>query len=137
MGAKTGWTHEYYYDGGKLLEVEWKDTANPTPQGFRLVYDAEGVAGIEFGGSVYAFVKDGLGNVATLVNNSGNISARYLYDAWGRCKVIDSSGNELTLANNATHPAILNPIRWKSQYLDQETRLVLDERPLVLSKINN
>ncbi len=46
--------------------------------------------------------------------------AKYVYDAWGNCQVLDKYGNAIT---DQTHVAHLNPIRWKSQYYDTDSGL--------------
>ena len=61
------------------------------------------------------------GNVVGLFTENA-IAAKYVYDAWGNCKVLDESGNEITAWDNA---AVLNPIRWKSRYYDADTGLYL------------
>ena len=61
------------------------------------------------------------GNVVGLFTENA-IAAKYVYDAWGNCKVLDESGNEITAWDNA---AVLNPIRWKSRYYDADTVLYL------------
>ncbi len=45
---------------------------------------------------------------------------KYLYDAWGNCKIVDSSGGDIT---NSDSVAQLNPFRWKSQYYDSDSKL--------------
>ena len=43
---------------------------------------------------------------------------KYKYDAWGKCKVLNTSGVEITDSNNI---GILNPFRYRSYYYDTET----------------
>ena len=45
---------------------------------------------------------------------------KYRYDAWGKCKVLNATGTEIT---DATHIGILNPFRYRSYYYDTETKL--------------
>ena len=40
---------------------------------------------------------------------------KYVYDAWGKCKVLNTSGVEIT---DDTHIGILNPFRYRSYYYD-------------------
>ena len=40
---------------------------------------------------------------------------KYRYDAWGKCKVLDATGAEIT---DNTHIGILNPFRYRSYYFD-------------------
>jgi len=97
-------------------------------------YDAEGIAGFSTGGTDdYYFVKDAMGNVRALVQSryerqSGaewsyaRVVARYEYDAWGVCRVLDGDGRDLTDLNHIGH---INPIRFKSMYYDAESKMYL------------
>jgi len=68
----------------------------------------------------YWLRKDALGNVVAILNNSGGIVARYIYDAWGNHKVVDNNGNEIT---DTTHIGNINPYRYRGYYFDTETGL--------------
>ena len=68
---------------------------------------------------VYHFVKDGQGNVIGLMNYY-DAEAWYSYDAWGNCKVLNPDG---TVNTKAEFIGNINPIRWKSQYYDAESRM--------------
>ena len=69
--------------------------------------------------------KDILGNIIGILDKNGTIIVKYKYDGWGRHKVLDASGNELTLDNcTATNKVgILNPFRYRGYYYDTETGL--------------
>ena len=43
---------------------------------------------------------------------------KYKYDTWGKCKILNASGAEITDSNNI---GILNPFRYRSYYFDTET----------------
>ncbi len=45
---------------------------------------------------------------------------KYVYSAWGKCKVLDANGAEIT---NATHIGNRNPFRYRGYYLDTNTGL--------------
>lgn len=68
---------------------------------------------------VYHFVKDGQGNVIGLMNYY-DAEAWYSYDAWGNCKVLNPDG---TVNTKEEFIGNINPIRWKSQYYDAESRM--------------
>ena len=110
----NGRTHRMYYDGDKLIAMEIGNKI------LRFFYDLEGIAGFKEGtDNLYTYIKDGQGNVIGLANDYG-MKARYVYDAWGECAVTDEYGDEITEWDNA---AMLNPIRWKSQYYDNDSGL--------------
>ena len=114
-----GRTWKNYYDGDKLIAHKidcdkWLI--------IRYFYDTEGIAGFKIGTSdKYTYAKDGQGNVVGLMSE-GQIIAKYVYDAWGNCTVTGPDGEEITAWDD---PAVLNPIRWKSQYYDADTGLYL------------
>ncbi len=117
--SKTGSTASYFYDGldrrlakivngvmtsyvysGRNLIQEWNGTTYPT---LTAEYVYEGgldrpVAVIK-GGNTYYFQQDALGNVAALVNASGQITEQYSYDIYGQPTIKDGSGNVLTGAS--------------------------------------
>ena len=122
---------KYTYDGGKLLgesEFEYKSLYEEAPPKFISVdenaigylYDLEGIVGFCRGKDRYLYLKDAQGNVLGIVKDNQEV-ARYEYDAWGTCRVINpKTGKEdkdLGFIGN------INPIRWKSQYYDQESGL--------------
>ena len=119
----------YYYDGGKL-EAEYDGNAeveagaDPTSRVIRYLYDSEGIVGIAVlhnhtvgGNYLYHFIKDGQGNVTGLIDYD-RVIARYEYDTWGKCKVLNPDGTENT---NENFIGNINPIRWKGQYYDRES----------------
>ena len=110
---QNGATHEYFYDGNKLLAKEQSNDKK-----LRFFYDVEGICGFKVGKfDLYIYSKDAQGNVVSLWKER-DVVALYIYDAWGKCTVVDKYGNEITDPSN---PAVLNPFRWKSQYYDVET----------------
>ena len=40
--------------------------------------------------------RDGQGNIAALIDSSGNVVVKYEYDAWGKHEVYDGSGTKIT-----------------------------------------
>ena len=103
-----------YYDGDKLIAMEIGDKI------LRFFYDPEGVAGFKIGiGERYTYTKDCQGNVIGLVDEEQQ-TVRYVYDAWGNSIAVNADGEEITAWDD---PAMLNPIRWKSQYYDTDSKL--------------
>lgn len=83
-------------------------------------YDQTGVVGLKYGATTYLYRKDAQNNVIALINESGVIVARYLYDAWGNVSVVDNNG---TLISDVNHIGNLNPFRYRSYYYDTDTEL--------------
>lgn len=103
---------EYAYDADNRL-IKQSD-------GLEFIYDHTGVAGVIYNSATYLYRKDALGNIIALIDSSGNVVARYVYDAWGNHKVINANGVEITDASNIANR---NPFRYRSYYYDRETNL--------------
>ena len=72
-----------------------------------------------FGGATYWYITNLQGDVIGLLDEDGNRIANYAYDAWGSLlSLTDASGNAIT---DTTHPANLNPLRYRGYYYDSET----------------
>ena len=115
--AANGNETRYFVDGNKILGEDRNGTK------LRYFYDANGICGFSIAGHKYGLVKNLMGNIAAIVQASGPFKAfvaMYTYDAWGKCTVRDNNGNEIT---DKSSPALINPFRWKSLYLDEETGL--------------
>ena len=84
--------------------------------GIEFIYDNSGVAGIVYNNATYVYRKDGQGNIAALIDSSGNVVVEYKYDAWGDHVIVlsDSSNENLAKAN---------PFRYRGYYYDEETGL--------------
>ena len=65
----------------------------------------------------FCYFEDTQANIVALIDNNGSAVVKYVYDAWGNCKVLDTLGNEIT---DGTHIGILNPFRYRSYYFDVE-----------------
>ena len=83
-------------------------------------YDQTGVVGLKYSGATYLYRKDAQNNVLALINESGVIVARYLYDAWGNVSVVNNDGESISDVN---HIGNLNPFRYRGYYYDSETKL--------------
>ncbi len=60
------------------------------------------------------------GKFNVLLDSSGNVVVRYVYDAWGNHAVLGTDGNDISDAN---HIGILNPFRYRGYFYDEETGL--------------
>ena len=111
-GVKTN----YYYDGSQLL-MESKNG-----QRTWYIYGVTGIEGmiVEEGyqDTVYYFDKNTLGDVIALRDSNGNIIARYEYDAWGNCTVMNGYG---TVNTSSSFIGNINPFRYRGYYYDTET----------------
>ncbi len=100
----------YTYDSeGRLLKQS---------NGLEYLYDLSGVAVVKYNGTRYFYRKDAQGNIAAILYDNGAVAAKYEYDAWGKHKVVDASGNEIT-----SGIGVLNPFRYRGYYYDTETGL--------------
>ena len=67
-------------------------TSGLTPHSLQRVINVYG-SGFRVYDSKLYYIKDCQGNVVALVGDNGigvKIVARYIYDAWGNCKVVDN-----------------------------------------------
>ena len=110
-GTKT----EYFSVGGQLLGEQTGSNktvymTNQNGQKFGFIYN----------GSYYYYMINIQGDVIGIWDSSGNIVARYTYNAWGKpIAVTDGNGNDVS--SNSSHIANINPIRYRGYYYDQET----------------
>ena len=105
-----GVKHTYTLDGTKILSETW-DSNTLIP-----LYDnGESVCGIVYNDTPYYFIKNLQGDIIAIVNKDANAVARYTYDAWGVCTIIqDTSGCNI---------ATVNPFRYRGYYYDEEIGL--------------
>ncbi len=60
------------------------------------------------------------GDVIGLLNSTGDLVARYVYDAWGQpISITDGKGKDVS--GDPSHIANRNPLRYRGYYYDQET----------------
>ena len=122
--TKDGTTYSYAYDssGIRYQKIVGDKTYTFTYIDGNLVhqtdgtniwwfyYDSDGtIMAMEYNGTTYYYVTDGIGNIVGLVDTNGATVASYTYDAWG--KILTATGSM----------ADINPIRYKSYYFDSET----------------
>jgi len=91
-------------------------------------YSTDGVVGFNRAGVDYFYRKNLQGDIIAIVNTSGGVVAKYVYDAWGNHKVF----NELNaVVYDSTNPSstygneigCINPFRYRGYYFDNETGL--------------
>ena len=66
----------------------------------------------------YLYRKNAQGDIAHILDNTGMVVAKYVYDAWGNHVIVDGNGNDL-----ASGVGVLNPFRYRGYYYDTETNL--------------
>ena len=111
----NGVTTSYFTEGNRIHKEERSD-------GKTLIYayDESGIASITYNGTLYFVQKNFQGDIVALVNQSGNVVAKYVYDAWGNGKVCNASGTENT---SRSFIGNINPFRYRGYYYDVETGL--------------
>ena len=103
--SKNGVTFTYDSNGNIIKQSN----------GLEFLYDHTGVFAVQYNGATYYYRKDIQGNIIALLDSTGAVVVKYRYDAWGKCKVLDATGAEIT---DNTHIGILNPFRYRSYYFD-------------------
>lgn len=78
------------------------------------VYTKDGIS------KEYRYERNIFGDITRIYNSEGSIEATYVYDAYGRVKVINSTGEEDT---NIEFIGNINPFRYRGYYFDIETGL--------------
>ena len=105
-----GIKHEYILDGSKILREAWSgNTLIP-------MYDNEdNVCGIIYNDEPYYFFKNLQGDIIAIADKDGKTAARYEYDAWGVCTVVEDT--------TTVGIAAINPFRYRGYYYDSEIGL--------------
>ena len=107
---------EYVWDGSSLIGQK---TGNNV---LVYLYAADGLAGFQYNGVNYYYLKNGQGDVVGILDSSGTLVAKYTYDAWGKLlSVTDAAGNDKSA--DASFIGNINPVRYRSYYYDTETGL--------------
>ena len=103
---------DYYYNGTQLL-LENRN-------GIRLyyIYGVTGIEGMIYRGQYYYYDKNTLGDIIAIRDDTGNVIARYTYDAWGNHKVYGKNG---AVDKNKSSIGNINPFRYRGYYYDTET----------------
>ena len=100
-------TVQYVWNEGNLI-AEIRDGYT-----LKFLYNNGEAAGFSYNGADYYYGKDSFGVIRYLYTTSGEVVTTYTYDAWGT--VLSVTG---TLAETV---GTVNPVRYKSYYLDSET----------------
>ena len=126
-------SYEYIWVGGLLMARICDDFT------IAWSYDARGrMVGFTLNGMPYFYVRNLMGDVVGILDEFGNLVARYSYDAWGNILEIECFMRELWLADFECcgyydcyayidewfighSVAHINPIRYRGYYWDAET----------------
>ena len=111
----NGVTTSYFTEGNRIHKEERSDGKT-----LLYAYDASGLASITYNGTLYFVQKNFQGDIVALVDQNGNVVAKYVYDAWGNGKVCSASGTENT---SSSFIGNINPFRYRGYYYDVETGL--------------
>ena len=77
------------------------------------MYDNEdSVCGIIYNSTPYYFLKNQQGDIIAITNRNGGTIARYSYDAWGVCTILQDT--------TVVGIAAINPFRYRGYYYDAE-----------------
>ena len=125
-----GAVHRYYTSGGKILGEEIVEDGLTNT--YRYLYVGDQVVGLVKNNSQkYYFQYNATGDVSKICDETGEIAASYVYDAWGNHRIYDKTGVEVTYDltvgeithSFAGHIGRINPFRYKGYYYDAETGL--------------
>lgn len=108
----NGKTTKYYYDGNRLMHI------GNGSRSVTLIYDRfDEAIGFFYCGQIFYYVKNLQGDITALISDEGFLMAKYVYDDWGNCTVITSSGTSLNDVAN------VNPLRYRGYVYDNDTGL--------------
>ena len=80
------------------------------------LYDnTSSVCGIVYDDTPFYFQKNLQGDIIEIVDKNAEVVAKYSYDAWGECTILQDSSN--------CHIASLNPYRYRGYYRSEERRV--------------
>ena len=114
-------TSKYYYDNNRLLR-EKRTGFNAVDITF--IYDGDEIIGFSLGmDDMHYYRKNIFGDIVGIYAVSGEREAEYAYDAWGNCIVYDANRNVITPTSAPFNVGIINPIRYRGYYYDNETQL--------------
>uniref|UniRef100_UPI0040570159 RHS repeat domain-containing protein n=1 Tax=Acetatifactor sp. TaxID=1872090 RepID=UPI0040570159 len=105
-----GVKHTYKLEGARIVQEDW-GSSQIVP-----LYDNEdSICGILYNQVPYYFRKNLQGDIIAITDKYGETVARYTYDAWGKCTIVDLA--------RAHEIATINPFRYRGYYYDSETAL--------------
>ena len=110
--VKNGITTNYYAINHKIHQI------NIGTNILKFFYALDKLVYFTYNGTRYFYVFNAQNDITHLVDDTGNIVASYIYDAWGNHQVLDASGIENTSADFIGN---INPYRYRGYLYDTET----------------
>ena len=109
----------FILDGDKILFETITRTSDESHD-IKYVYAGNDILGLICDGNGYFFIKNTQHDIIGIVNESGSVIAKYVYDAWGNHIVCNPNGTPNTMS---TFIGNINPFRYRGYYYDFETGL--------------
>ena len=110
--------HLYYYaDGHIVSETRRGYMGAEVNKKIRYFYNQQGIIGMSYDSAHYLYRKNLFGDV-TAIYERDTCVAKYAYDAYGVCKVLNPDGTENT---DSSFIGNINPIRYRGYYYDVAT----------------
>lgn len=118
----NGLSKKYYVDDSTILAEETNGNT------IIYTYGADGILGFNYNTRDYYYKKNVQGDVLAVLDENGEEIVQYVYDAWGNHKVLvldNGTYKNITesTASEYNNIAVINPIRYRGYYYDNETGL--------------
>lgn len=110
------WQYAYHYADGHLV-AETRRLGVEVKHKIHYFYNQQGVIGMEYDDTHYLYRKNLFGDI-TAIYDRDTCVAKYAYDAYGVCKVMNPDGTENT---DDDFIGNVNPIRYRGYYYDVGT----------------
>ena len=110
------WQYAYHYADGHLV-AETRRLGAEVKHKIHYFYNQQGVIGIKYDDTHYLYRKNLFGDI-TAIYDRDTCVAKYAYDAYGVCKVMNPDGTENT---DDDFIGNVNPIRYRGYYYDVGT----------------
>lgn len=110
------WQYAYHYADGHLV-AETRRLGVNVKHKIRYFYNQQGIIGMEYDDTHYLYRKNLFGDI-TAIYERDTCVAKYAYDAYGVCKVMNPDGTENT---DEDFIGNINPIRYRGYYYDVGT----------------
>ena len=110
----NGITTNYYAINHKIHQI------NIGTNILKFFYALDKLVYFTYNGTRYFYVFNAQNDITHLVDDTGNIVASYIYDAWGNHQVLDASGIENTSADFIGN---INPYRYRGYLYDTDSGL--------------
>ncbi len=107
-------THKYYLEENNIVREQVTGNSN---YNLYYMYGLDGIVGFTYVNGAtsknYYYRKNLFGDIIAIFDGNGTVYARYVYDAWGNCSILQDTNGIGTL----------NPFRYRGYYYDSELNL--------------